>query len=233
MYKHTGGDYEVARYGDSYKELYRSMRNETLGSIIENEFNNTNSVRILELGCGTGLTLSYLSALPSNYELHGLDFSDIMLSQANQKLKVSNTPFVLVQGDVFSLPFPDGVFDIVYSTRFIHQFEHSSKKEIYNEIRRTLRPGGLIITEFYTPHNKAFLSLRGLKKYPTKTQCPSYSEVSDITSGRFKNNPVRMIGMSAITKIFGVKMLKHLTAMTANPVFSFLREEYFVVTKKT
>jgi len=101
MYAHFANSYEVARYGDKYKELYRQIRNETLITIINQQFGIKEPIRVLEIGCGTGLTLSYLAAIRSNIDLQGLDFSHTMLAQAHQKLSVSDNTFGLVQGNVF------------------------------------------------------------------------------------------------------------------------------------
>ena len=171
--EHTGSGYEVARYGDPHKEQYRQLRNEALGDLISENFRNNNPLRILEIGCGTGMTLTYLASLPPRHELHGLDFSQTMLSQAHQKLSGVDNPFRLTQGDSFELPFGENVFDVIYSTRFIHQFSHDDKKRIYREMLRVLKKGGLVINEFYSRHSKWSLYLRGLREYPSASQCPS------------------------------------------------------------
>lgn len=232
MYERTGNSYEVDRYGDCYKELYRQIRNETLSNIINQRLENKEPLRVLEIGCGTGLTLSHLASMNANMELHGLDFSPAMLSQAHQKLNESENSFGLVRGNVFTLPFNNESFDIVYSTRFIHQFKHEDKRIIYKEMSRILKPGGLTITEFYTPHNKLIRSIRGEKEDPLSYQCPSSSEVFDLTAGSCKKWPVRIVGLQAIYKVFGLQTLKWFISMTDKPVISMLREEYFVVTTK-
>lgn len=232
MYDRSGNRYEEARYGNRYDILYRQLRNETLAAIIKERFGEENPLRILEIGCGTGLTLAYLAALPTYYELHGLDFSLTMLSQSHQKSHELDNPFQLAQGDTFQLPFRGESFDVVYSTRFIHQFEHDEKKKIYREIMRVLRPGGLAITEFYTRHNKWTLYLRGLRNYPSARQCPSISEVRDIIGGPFSRQAVRMVGLRLVSDIFGERALRLLTPLTINPPLNVLLEEYFVTSTK-
>ena len=178
----TGSSYEADRYGDPYKEQYRQIRNETLVDLISDNFGSNNSLRILEIGCGTGMTLAFLASLPCRHELHGMDFSHTMLSQAHQKLSGVDNPFRLVQGNCFELQFDENSFDVVYNTRFIHQFNHDDKKRIYAEMLRVLKQRGLVINEFYSRHSKWSLFLRGLKEYPTASQCPSQSEVGESRS---------------------------------------------------
>jgi len=229
---HTGSSYEEARYGDPYKEQYRQIRNAALVDLISENFGNNDSLRILEIGCGTGMTLTYLATLPNCHELHGLDFSQTMLSQAQQKLSGVENPFRLAQGDSFELPFAENIFDVIYSTRFIHQFKHDDKKRIYREMLRVLKPGGLVINEFYSRHSKWSLYLRGLREFPGANQCPSRSEVSDIVGGPYTMRPVRIVGLRAINNLFGEQTLRFVTSLTSKPVLNMLLEEYFVASKK-
>ncbi|MDH3948521.1 MAG: class I SAM-dependent methyltransferase [Gammaproteobacteria bacterium] len=230
--EHTGSSYEADRYGDPYKEQYRQIRNEALVDLIGDNFGRSKPLRVLEIGCGTGMTLGYLASLPARHELHGMDFSQTMLSQARQKLNGLENPFRLAQGDSFELPFRENVFDVVYSTRFIHQFSHDDKKSIYREMLRVLKPGGLVINEFYSRHSKWSLYLRGLREYPTENQCPSKSEVDDIVGGPCARRPVRVVGLRAINNLFGEQALRHVISLASRPVLNILLEEYFVASRK-
>jgi SAM-dependent methyltransferase len=228
----TGSTYEAARYGDPYKEQYRQIRNEALADLISENLGNDKSLRILEVGCGTGMTLTYLSTLPTPHELYGMDFSQTMLSQAHQKLAGVDNPYRLALGDSFELPYGENVFDVIYSTRFMHQFKHDDKKRIYAEMLRVLKQGGLVINEFYSRHSKWSLFLRGLKEYPAASQCPSQSEVGDIVGGPYARRPVRVVGMRAINNLLGAQALQYVTSLAGKPVFNMFLEEYFVASKK-
>lgn len=230
--KHTGNNYETARYGDLHKEKYRQIRNEALLNLISDHFPGKNRLRMLEVGCGTGMTLEYLASLPADHELHGMDFSQTMLSQAYRKREGLSAPFQLVQGDSFSLAYKENSFDVVYSTRFIHQFSHSEKKRIYSEIWRVVKPGGLVINEFYSRHSKWTLYLRGATEYPTQEQCPSAKELDEIVGRPYKIKPVRIIGQRLLTKVLGDKGLRRATAFAAVPGLNMLLEEYFVAASK-
>lgn len=230
--ENTGSGYEAARYGDPHKEKYRQIRNEALADMIGESAGKNNPLRILEVGCGTGMTLTYLASLPANHELHGLDFSATMLSQARQKTRKLDNPYRLAQGDSFGLPFRGNVFDVVYSTRFIHQFRHDDKKRIYQEMLRVLKQGGLLINEFYSRHSKWLLYLRGMKEYPSSSQCPSKAEVEEIVHGPYTRRPVRIIGQRAITRLFGEQVLRHMTVLAGKPGLDLFLEEYFVASRK-
>ena len=233
MYDRTGMTYEVARYGDPYKDLYKQMRNSLLLDIFLEYYESTRSLRILEIGCGTGLTLDFLAKLPMRHDLHGLDYSMTMLAQAAEKASLTDNPAQFALGDSFNLPFRDECFDVVYSTRFIHQFEHDEKKAIYREMSRILNVGGLIVTEFYNRHSSWFSSIRGMRERPLAAQCPTTKEVRDVVGSVFIRRPIRMVGLRRIFTLLGFQTLKMLTKLTEFHVMSPLLEEYFVVTQKS
>jgi SAM-dependent methyltransferase len=230
--KHTGSGYEAARYGDPHKEKYRQMRNDALLQLVQGHFPGTQRLRMLEVGCGTGMTLEYLASQSAGHELHGMDFSWTMLSQASHKRAGHASPFRLVQGDSFALPFRQDTFDVIYNTRFIHQFSHEDKKRIYGEMWRIAKPGGLVITEFYSRHSKWTLYLRRAREYPTHGQCPSAREVADIIGRPYARKPVRVIGQRAITRMLGERGLRYATAFAGMPFMGMLLEEYFVAAAK-
>lgn len=89
---------------------------------------------ILDAGCGTGLNLA---SLPSGST--GLD-----INPRNVELVRSRLPqHVVVEGDVERMPFGDDAFATVLCTEVL---EHVPHPEVaLKEIRRVLRPGGLLI----------------------------------------------------------------------------------------
>lgn len=90
----------------------------------------------LEVGCGTGHWLVELSDLTRGR--YGLDFSSGMLAQAHQ----ADITLPLVQGRAEELPFPDGMFDLVYCVNAIHHFQRQS--DFIKQAYRVLKPGGAL-----------------------------------------------------------------------------------------
>src|SRR5437879_13150624 len=108
--------YDSGCYGPRHMQTYRNVRNETLANTIARHFGNDRPIRILDVGCGTGLVLEYLSWLPARHELHGMDFSEPMLEKAREKAsRLDNRP-TLVYGSAYEIPYPDGTFDMVCSS---------------------------------------------------------------------------------------------------------------------
>ena len=99
------------------------------------------SRRVLDLACGTG---DVALSLADSHEAIGLDLTPAMLMLAQRRATAAGTPVPWIAGDMTSLPFATGTFDIVttsYGLRNVPALETA-----LNEIRRVLRPGGLLVS---------------------------------------------------------------------------------------
>ena len=98
---------------------------------------------VLEIGCGTGLILKEVA--PFARQAIGLDISRGMLGHARRR------GLNVVEGSATDLPFPDAVFDTVYSFKVLAHVEHI--RRAMEEVSRVLRPGGRAALEFYNRHS--------------------------------------------------------------------------------
>jgi len=105
--------------------------------------------RILDAGCGTGVTVQQLSSR-GNYEVFGIDRSQSLLAEAFSQ---GHRP-ALICGDLESLPFVNQSFDGIVCECTLSQTRASG---VLAEFGRVLRPrGALILTDLYrkrTPKN--------------------------------------------------------------------------------
>ncbi|MGP7817887.1 class I SAM-dependent methyltransferase [Niallia sp. 01092] len=121
---------------------------------------------ILDYGCGYGRTL--LELRDSNFNhLHGVDFSEEMIKRA--KSNDSEIDFQVVQSG--KLPFPDHTFDSVLLFAVLTcVYKDEEQNAILDEIKRVLKPGGIIyINDFLLnddERNKARYE-KGYAKYHT------------------------------------------------------------------
>ena len=108
--------------------------------------------RVLEVGCGPG-HLSIRLARQPGLDVTGLDLDPAMIERARANADRAGVgderrPSFLV-GDVASLPFPDGSFDLVVSTLSMHHWADPTAG--LAEIGRVLRSGGQALIWDFRP----------------------------------------------------------------------------------
>lgn len=102
-------------------------------------------MRILDVGCGTGLNLELYRQ--AGCETWGIDLSPSMLDVARDRLgRQAN----LYAGDATDMPYTDRFFDLVVAMLTIHEMSKEIRQEVLCEMVRVVKPGGhLIITDFH------------------------------------------------------------------------------------
>lgn len=113
---------------------------------------------ILDVGCGPGTITVGLAAYVPSGRVVGVDVSALVLEKARSVAAASSPPppssgagsVAFHQADVLAgLPFADGAFDVVFAS---HLFGHLPPPlaglplRALQEMRRVLRPGGLVAT---------------------------------------------------------------------------------------
>ena len=101
--------------------------------------------RVLDVGCGTGNLLRATGKRHRNVELVGVDPDLKMLARAERKIRRAGLAARLDRGFAQELAFPDASFDVVFSSLMLHHLETSSKDEMLAEVRRVLRPDGVLV----------------------------------------------------------------------------------------
>jgi SAM-dependent methyltransferase len=96
--------------------------------------------KVLEVGCGFGRGLNFLSRLNAGSVFVGLDLAEEAVRRANARF---SRPHLLtyVQGDAEQLPFGDGEFDAVINVESSHHYPNL--RGFLLEVARVLRPGGI------------------------------------------------------------------------------------------
>ncbi len=98
-----------------------------------------NNPKVLDVGCGTGDALVFLSKT-GHPSLFGLDISEKMLEKANRKMRGKA---ILKTGSVEKIPFSSNSFDYVLSTEAFHHFPNPDKA--VKEMKRVLKKNGKLI----------------------------------------------------------------------------------------
>ena len=97
-----------------------------------------NKLKILDAGTGTGFLALMLAE--QGHEVVGVDLSDGMMSRARKKAEERGLNLDIRRGDVESLDFDDGSFDVVVSRWVMWTLLHPEKAIM--EWMRVLKPGG-------------------------------------------------------------------------------------------
>jgi ubiquinone/menaquinone biosynthesis C-methylase UbiE len=99
------------------------------------------SLRVLDVGCGTGALLRQMNArLPNVLELVGVDPAIEVVRLARDRAEGVEQ---FIQANAEQLPFPDGHFDLVVSTS---SFDHWVDQERgLREVARVLQPEGRFV----------------------------------------------------------------------------------------
>lgn len=188
---------------------------------------------ILEIGCGTGDTLSKLKGKDKT----GIDFSPLMIIQAKKAYPDIN--FHLSDAEEISL---DKKFDVIVLSNVIGYFDNVT--DVFNEIKKLCHPKTRILLSYYNylwePSLK-FAEFLGIKKKQLRQNWLSIHDIknllyiSEFESYRTAKRtliPINIPGISYLTNRFLARLpffnsmcLNHF--VFARPVFrDFPKEEY-------
>ncbi|HEY4106460.1 MAG TPA: methyltransferase domain-containing protein [Polyangiaceae bacterium] len=104
------------------------------------------AARILDVACGTGSALKQLALAHPAEKYWGLDLSPFYLQQARQKLAhVKDLSLVVENAE--QMPFADASFDVACSIFLFHELPERARHNVLAEMRRVLKPGGLLVIE--------------------------------------------------------------------------------------
>lgn len=104
---------------------------------------------ILDLGCGTGLELSFYLAGNPSARITGIDLSRGMLDALQKKFH--DRDIRLICGSYFDVPFGENCFDAAVSVESLHHFPKEAKIPLYARLCRALKPGGyFILTDYFS-----------------------------------------------------------------------------------
>jgi len=159
------GDRYWKEQAESFSSLYGGRRRlspkafvtrflDARGSLLELLADAPDQVRVLDLGCGSGVHLAQLA--PRCRRLVGADYSERMLRLAHG---ASRGAAGLVLSDAHALPLRDASFDLVVSLGLLDYVR--SPPDVLRECRRVLAPGGrLVLSAPKTPSAFAWLRSR-------------------------------------------------------------------------
>jgi SAM-dependent methyltransferase len=102
--------------------------------------------RIVDLGCGVGRHLLYLSR--QGFDVHGLDISEAGVERCREELEQQQLPATLHVADMQHIPYPDAFFDWALSVQVIHHTTAATLRQAIQHVANKLRPGGYFFVTF-------------------------------------------------------------------------------------
>lgn len=203
-------NYEKERY-DGYHLLIDELELACIKDYIKGK-------KVLEAGCGTGLILQRIAQIAQ--EAHGIDISEGMLTLAKEKgLNVQ-------QASVTKIPFEDDYFDVVCSFKVLAHVKDI--KDAIAEMSRVIKPGGILVLEFYNTYSLRYL-IKQIKQ-PTKTSIKFSDE--DVYT-RYDNLSSIKSYLSqglAVEKVQGVRIFVPLASVFKVPllaaIYTFLEKTF-------
>lgn len=143
-----------ARYAPVYDQTFGwmlSFRGRSMAAGVANK----KPGRVLEVGVGTGLSLS---CYRDDHDVHGIDISPEMLARAHKRVskhKLSQVSRLSIM-DARSLDYSDNLFDVVVAAYVMSVVPEPTK--VIQEIERVCKPGGDVIIVNHFATEKGFLS---------------------------------------------------------------------------
>jgi ubiquinone/menaquinone biosynthesis C-methylase UbiE len=115
--------------------------------------------RLLEIGCGNGAA-AIRAATTLSLDTVGVDVDPDQIHAANtDPARPADVTFLVA--DATALPFQDGEFDLVYSSKTTHHIPNWP--QAISEMARVLKPGGQVVySDFVAPFGHRLPTRRGV-----------------------------------------------------------------------
>jgi tRNA (cmo5U34)-methyltransferase len=117
-------------------------------------------LKLLDLGCGTGLELDEIFKVNPTVQVTGIDMAEKLLKKLSRKHVDKKGQLNLVLADYLNYDFGENVFDIALSVQTLHHFTREVKVELYRKILTCLKPDGFYLESDYYAPDQAFEDFR-------------------------------------------------------------------------
>lgn len=102
-------------------------------------------LRVLDVGCGTGLELAHIFGRVPSAEITAMDQEPRMLAELGTKYAARKGQITLLEASCVEWPAHLAEFDYVVSVLCVHHFPPDTKVGIYRDFGRSLKPGGVYV----------------------------------------------------------------------------------------
>ncbi|MCP5327733.1 MAG: class I SAM-dependent methyltransferase [Sinobacteraceae bacterium] len=116
---------------------------ESIGAWVKEKYPGFKPRRILDMGTTTGKNLLPYAAIFPEAELHGIDVGAPVLRYAHAAAGHEGIAAHFSQQNAEHTDFPDGYFDLIVSSFFLHEIPVKATRNVLRECHRLLGPGGI------------------------------------------------------------------------------------------
>ena len=155
------GSASFDEYADDYREvvqrsiafagveqaLFTRRKAGHLLDVVPRHLGPPGDVRALDVGCGIGLTDTHLVG-----QLRALEGADIS-GEAVRRAAEANPAVRYTAYEGETLPFEDERFDLAFAMCVLHHVPLADRPRFVSEMRRVVRPGGLVVVLEHNPFN--------------------------------------------------------------------------------
>lgn len=138
---------DTLKFSGQDQDFFTRVKCRKIIDILSENFENLNSLRVLDVGCGSGITDKMLvDQLPG---LQGVDVSPGMVNQA----RILNPTLTYEVYDGHTLPYADETFDFVFAICVMHHVPPHQWAEFSVELKRVTKKGGMVAVFEHNPLN--------------------------------------------------------------------------------
>jgi len=116
----------------------------------------TKGLKLLDLGCGTGLELDEIFKVNPTVHVTGIDLAEKMLEKLKQKHAARQRQLNLIMADYFQYDLGKNVYDVAVSYSSLHHYSPEEKAYLYRKILACLKPGGFYLEDDYMAPTQEF-----------------------------------------------------------------------------
>lgn len=172
---------EIKEYYDTLAKSYDNNRfKNSYGKFIDkqerlflnNRLKNSNSSKILDLGCGTGRLLNF-----ANY---GVDVSQNMIEIAKSKFPNKE----IFEGNVTSIPFVNNSLDYIFCFHVIMHLDTLTTTLFLTETHEKLKDNGRLIFDFPSKKRRKLFNFKSKNWHGANSF--SLDEIHELTQNKWK-----------------------------------------------
>lgn len=181
---------------------------------------------VLDLGCGSGVFSHRLKKHYPQAHIVGLDVLFNLLKQAKSKQGWLRK-WSLVNASIMALPFPDGLFDVIFANQVIHRAQPLSA--VISELSRVMSAEGCLM--FSTLGPDTFSEVRKASPAVDLNTFPDMHDVGDCLMAEYFLDPVVDMEMltahyASLPKLLDALKAQGLQAVCLTPEFEQAMSAY-------